>query len=270
MRPDRDHRCRRDRPEGTPAALKEELRRRRGLQEEPTLDDVFMDATGRAREQVAGEVREVRASASSSLVLGQRAVRETLRTPDSLIPTLFIPLFFLVVNVGQAARIFPGDVTLVPLRPELRRLPAPGVAPAGRPRSESAALYLVEEIEGGYFDKLPCHTDLGGMSIVMGRLYAEFGKTLALSTVMILIAFLFDVHMAGGVAGFVVLCGSDLRCGLSSTAVSCRSSPSRAGAPRPRRPAASSSPPALCSSRQTSCPDRSSRGRWRSQRRSTR
>ena len=49
--------------EGTPAALKEELRRRRGLQEEPTLDDVFMDATGRAREQVAGEVREVRASA---------------------------------------------------------------------------------------------------------------------------------------------------------------------------------------------------------------
>jgi ABC-2 type transport system permease protein len=40
---------------------------------------------------------------------------------------------------------------------------------------------------------------------VMGRLYAEFGKTLALSTVMILIAFLFDVHMASGVPGFVVL-----------------------------------------------------------------
>ena len=33
-----------------------------------------------------------------SFVLGQRAVRETLRTPDSLVPTLFIPLFFLVVN----------------------------------------------------------------------------------------------------------------------------------------------------------------------------
>jgi ABC-2 type transport system ATP-binding protein len=47
--------------EGTPVALKEELQRRLGLQEEPTLDDVFMDATGRARERVAGEVREVRA-----------------------------------------------------------------------------------------------------------------------------------------------------------------------------------------------------------------
>jgi ABC-2 type transport system ATP-binding protein len=47
--------------EGTPAELKQELRRRLGLREEPTLDEVFMDATGRARERVAGEVREVRA-----------------------------------------------------------------------------------------------------------------------------------------------------------------------------------------------------------------
>src|SRR5262245_37304906 len=47
--------------EGTPGELKEEMRRRLDLQDEPTLDDVFMDATGRARERVAGEVREVRA-----------------------------------------------------------------------------------------------------------------------------------------------------------------------------------------------------------------
>jgi ABC-2 type transport system ATP-binding protein len=45
--------------EGTPSALKEELRVRRGLDDEPTLDDVFMDATGRTRERVEGEVREV-------------------------------------------------------------------------------------------------------------------------------------------------------------------------------------------------------------------
>lgn len=140
---------------------------------------------------------------SSSLVLGQRAVRETLRTPDSLIPTLFIPLFFLVVNVGQAARIFPGDVTpfLFGQSYAAFQLPVSLLLAAS---FGSAALYLVEEIEGGYFDKLRA-TPISRMSIVMGRLYAEFGKTLALSTVMILIAFLFDVHMAGGVAGFVVL-----------------------------------------------------------------
>jgi ABC-2 type transport system ATP-binding protein len=46
--------------EGTPAALKADLRTRRGMQTEPTLDDVFLDATGRTRERAAGEVQEVK------------------------------------------------------------------------------------------------------------------------------------------------------------------------------------------------------------------
>jgi ABC-2 type transport system ATP-binding protein len=45
--------------EGTPAALKADLKQRRGLVSEPTLDDVFLDVTGRVRERVAGEVKEV-------------------------------------------------------------------------------------------------------------------------------------------------------------------------------------------------------------------
>jgi ABC-2 type transport system ATP-binding protein len=47
--------------EGTPTELKAELRERLALTEEPTLDDVFLDATGRTRTQVAGDVREVSA-----------------------------------------------------------------------------------------------------------------------------------------------------------------------------------------------------------------
>ena len=47
--------------EGTPAALKAELRQRRGGAAEPTLDDVFLDATGRTRSRAAGEVQEVSA-----------------------------------------------------------------------------------------------------------------------------------------------------------------------------------------------------------------
>jgi ABC-2 type transport system ATP-binding protein len=43
--------------EGTPEALKADLRERRGG--EPTLDDVFLDATGRTRDRAAGEVQEV-------------------------------------------------------------------------------------------------------------------------------------------------------------------------------------------------------------------
>ena len=47
--------------EGTPGELKAALRQRRGLTYEPTLDEVFLDATGRTRERVAGEVQEVQA-----------------------------------------------------------------------------------------------------------------------------------------------------------------------------------------------------------------
>ena len=47
--------------EGTPAQLKAELRARRGVDAEPTLDEVFLDATGRTRERAAGEVSEVTA-----------------------------------------------------------------------------------------------------------------------------------------------------------------------------------------------------------------
>ncbi|HEX6390730.1 MAG TPA: ATP-binding cassette domain-containing protein [Solirubrobacteraceae bacterium] len=45
--------------EGTPAQLKADLRARLGLDYEPTLDEVFLDATGRTRVRAAGEVQEV-------------------------------------------------------------------------------------------------------------------------------------------------------------------------------------------------------------------
>ena len=44
---------------GTPEQLKGELRERLGLTGEVTLDDVFLDATGRTRVRAAGEVQEV-------------------------------------------------------------------------------------------------------------------------------------------------------------------------------------------------------------------
>jgi ABC-2 type transport system ATP-binding protein len=47
--------------EGTPAGLKSDLRERLGLASDPTLDDVFLDATGRTRDRVAGDVQEVSA-----------------------------------------------------------------------------------------------------------------------------------------------------------------------------------------------------------------
>ncbi len=140
---------------------------------------------------------------SESLILGGRAIREALRTPDSLLPTMFIPLFFLVVNVGQAARIFPSGDTpfLEGQNYGAFQLPASLLLAAS---FGSAALYLVEEIEGGYFDKLRA-APISRMSLILGRLYAEFVKTGVVSIVMVLLALLFGIRIKSGIAGFVVL-----------------------------------------------------------------
>ena len=47
--------------EGTPGELKADLKARRDDDSEPTLDEVFLDVTGRSRVRVAGEVQEVQA-----------------------------------------------------------------------------------------------------------------------------------------------------------------------------------------------------------------
>lgn len=138
-----------------------------------------------------------------SFILGRRALVEAVRSPDSLLPTLFIPLFFLVVNTGQAARIFPSDGT-----PFLKgqgygafQLPSSILIAAS---FGSAALFLVEEIEGGYFDKLRA-APIPRISIILGRLYAEVVKSMFVTAAMVVIALLFGIRIKAGVLGFIVL-----------------------------------------------------------------
>lgn len=140
---------------------------------------------------------------SATLVLAQRALREAIRTPDALFPTLFIPLFFLVVNTGQAADIFPSESTDF-LRSQgygAFQLPTTLLLAAS---FGMAALFLVEEIEGGYFDKLRA-TPIPRWAIVMGRLGAEGIKCMLITIVLILIALPFGIEIASGPFGFVLL-----------------------------------------------------------------
>jgi ABC-2 type transport system permease protein len=136
-------------------------------------------------------------------VLGRRALREAIRTPEAIVPTLFIPLFFLVVNVGQAARIFPGSTT--------EFLHGQGYGAFQLPSSmllaasfATSALFLVEEIEGGYFDKLRA-TPVPRSSIVLGRLIAEGTKSLLIASVIVLLGLAFGITIASGVLGFFLL-----------------------------------------------------------------
>ena len=140
---------------------------------------------------------------SAAWALGRRALREAYRTPEVLVPTLFIPLFFLVVNVGQAAKIFPGKTT-----PFLHgqgygafQLPASLLLAAS---FGTAALFLVEEIEGGYFDKLRA-APISRSSIVLGRLIAEGVKGIGIAAAIVALAIVFGISIASGVLGFILL-----------------------------------------------------------------
>jgi ABC-2 type transport system permease protein len=140
---------------------------------------------------------------NQTLLLTRRALREAIRTPESTLPTLAIPLFFLAVNVGQAAKVFPSDTT-----PFLHgqtyaafQLPSSLLLAAS---FGSAALYLVEDIEGGYFDKLRA-TPIARSSIVLGRLLAGAVTAVFVATLMVLLSLPFGIRVAGGFAGFLVL-----------------------------------------------------------------
>jgi ABC-2 type transport system permease protein len=142
---------------------------------------------------------------SQAWVLGQRALREGWRTPEALLPTLFIPLFFLVVNVGQAAKIFPSASTAF--------LHGQGYGAFQLPSSlllaasfGTAALFLVEDIEGGYFDKLRA-APVPRTAIVLGRLIAESVKGVLIATAIVLLGLIFGISVASGPLGFVLLVG---------------------------------------------------------------
>jgi len=140
---------------------------------------------------------------SQVLLLGRRAIREAIRTPDSTFPTLLIPLFFLAVNVGQAGRVFPSDSTgfLEGQSYGAFQLPSSLLLAAS---FGSAALYLVEDIEGGYFDKLRA-APISRTAIVLGRLIAEGAKSVLITVVIVLIALPFGITVASGPLGFLVL-----------------------------------------------------------------
>src|SRR5215510_4268746 len=135
-------------------------------------------------------------------VLGTRALREAWRTPEALAPTLFIPIFFLVVNFGQAGKIFPSSTPFLNGQTYAAfQLPVSLLLGAS---FGTAALYLVEEIEGGYFDKLRA-TPISRVSIVFGRLMAEGVKTIFLTAVLVILALPFGVEVASGPLGWALL-----------------------------------------------------------------
>jgi ABC-2 type transport system permease protein len=135
-------------------------------------------------------------------LLGRRAVREVVRYPEATIPTLFIPLFFLVVNIGQVSKTFPSSTPFLNGQGYVAfQLP---VSLMFAVATATSGLALVTEIDLGYFDKLlvaPIHRS----SIIFGRLTADLVRGIAASTLVLLVGIALGARVQSGLAGAVLV-----------------------------------------------------------------
>ena len=136
------------------------------------------------------------------LLLGRRAVREVARYPEATIPTLFIPLFFLAVNIGQVSRTFPSTTTF--LRGEGYAAFQLPVSLMFAVATATSGLALVTEIENGYFDKLLV-APIRRSSIIFGRLIADLARGVGGATLVLLVGLAFGVTIRTGVPGAIVV-----------------------------------------------------------------
>ena len=135
-------------------------------------------------------------------LLGRRAVRETTRLPEATIPTLFIPLFFLVVNIGQVSKTFPSTTPFLKGQGYVAfQLPVSLIFAVA---TATSGLAMVTEIDLGYFDKLLV-TPVRRSSIIFGRLTSDFVRGLLASARVLIVGILLGAHIRSGVLGAMLI-----------------------------------------------------------------
>jgi ABC-2 type transport system permease protein len=137
------------------------------------------------------------------LLLGRRSVREILRYPEATIPVLFIPLFFLAVNIGQVSPTFPDTTPFLKGQGYVAfQLP---VSLMFAVATATTGLALVTEIDSGYFDKLLV-APIRRTSLILGRLTADLVRGIAGSAIVLLVGIVvFGAHVQSGPAGAVLV-----------------------------------------------------------------
>ncbi len=136
------------------------------------------------------------------LLLGRRAVREVARYPAATIPALFIPLFFLVVNIGQVSKTFPSTTPFLKGQGYVAfQLPVSLIFAVA---TATSGLALVTEIDLGYFDKLLV-APIRRSSLIFGRLTADLVRGIAGSALVLLVGIALGARVQTGVLGALVI-----------------------------------------------------------------
>jgi ABC-2 type transport system permease protein len=154
-------------------------------------------APNRPAERTAIEARPAGFFTDVSVVAG-RALRAVPRDLETVMPPIFIALFFFLVNVGTLQDITQGtiknfDYTAFQL-PTAILLGVTGV---------SRAPALVIDVQDGYFDRLLL-TPIRRLAILLGHLCADVTVAAALTVPILIVGFILGVRFESGPLGILV------------------------------------------------------------------
>jgi ABC-2 type transport system permease protein len=127
-----------------------------------------------------------------------RALRAIPRDVESVIPPVFIALFFFLVNVGTLQDLTEHNITGFDFRafqlPTAILLGVTGV---------SRAPSLVIDVQDGYFDRLLL-TPVRRLAILLGHMAADIAVASALTVPIVIVGFLLGVRFESGPLGVLV------------------------------------------------------------------
>ncbi len=137
----------------------------------------------------------------SYAALSIRALRSLPRDSEAVIPALFIPVFFFLVNVGTFEAIFTnGDVGF-----NYRAFQLP-VAILFAVTGLSRAYALVLDVQGGYFDRLAL-TPANRLALLLGLMTADLMLATIVSIPVFVMGLIFGVWFVTGVLGLLAFIG---------------------------------------------------------------
>jgi ABC-2 type transport system permease protein len=131
------------------------------------------------------------------ITVAGRALRAVPRDLESVMPPVFIALFFFLVNVGTLQRLTQHAIPNFDFRafqmPTAILLGVTGV---------SRAPALVIDVQNGYFDRLLL-TPVRRLAILLGHLVADVAVAAALTVPILIVGFLLGVRFETGPLGIV-------------------------------------------------------------------
>jgi ABC-2 type transport system permease protein len=132
-----------------------------------------------------------------------RALRQVKREPTSVLPAVFVPAFFYVVNLGALENLTSRSGGL-----DYKAFAIPmaiAFAVTGMTRAPS----LVTDIQDGYFDRL-CLTPIRRSALLLGLMVADVVVLVLLCVPVLVMGVVVGVRFQTGLGGvllFVVICG---------------------------------------------------------------